>query len=55
MTDALGAWLLERPQERCSLLVTIRDEIAFRALIYGERAMGKLKLDDTTLAAIGGW
>jgi Protein phosphatase 2C len=55
MTDALGAWVLERPEERCAQLLEIRDTAGFQALVIDERGAGRLRTDDTTLATFEGW
>jgi hypothetical protein len=52
MTDALGAWLLEQPTERCERLLNVFEEAAFREFVLEERATGRMRLDDTTLAVI---
>lgn len=52
MTDALGRWLIERP-ESVSTLLDIKDENEFAQLVAKERAEGRLKRDDSTLLVIG--
>lgn len=49
MTDALGAWLLDNPQERSHTLLAIQDESDFYELVKDQRGKTTLKQDDTTL------
>jgi hypothetical protein len=53
MTDALGRWLLENPQDRISVLIAIDSEQAFEVFVAEEREAGRLKRDDTTMIVIG--
>jgi hypothetical protein len=53
MSDALGRWLLEGPQDRASTLLTIGSENEFVDFVKCEREAGRLKRDDTTMIVIG--
>ncbi len=51
MTDALGRWLLEAPsRERIAMLCDFEDDDRFAEFVEEERAAGRLRRDDTTLA-----
>lgn len=55
MTDALGHWLLshrDRDPSPISLLRKVRTPKAFARFVQEERAMGRMKRDDTTLIAL---
>lgn len=54
MTDALGRWLLDCPDEtRVATLLNFSDTQAFNEFILRERASGALKRDDSTLIVVG--
>ena len=54
MTDALGRWLLDQPdEERVGALLDIRDDEAFEKFVDAERAEKRLVRDDTTVAVVG--
>ena len=52
MTDALGAWLLDNPDERLPTLLDLDSELRFRMLVENERCGGTIRRDDTTLLVI---
>lgn len=55
MTDALGHWLLshrDRNPSPISVLRKVRTPKAFARFVQEERAMGRMKRDDTTLIAL---
>jgi len=55
MTDALGHWLLsqrDRSPAPISLLRKVRTPSEFARFVKEERAMGRMKRDDTTLLAL---
>jgi hypothetical protein len=55
MTDALGHWLLlhrDHDPSPISLLRKVRTPQAFARFVQEERAMGRMKRDDTTLIAL---
>jgi hypothetical protein len=55
MTDALGHWLLshrDRNLSPISVLRTLKTPKAFAGFVQEERAMGRMKRDDTTLIAL---
>lgn len=56
MTDALGAWALQRMEEGCHdevlALADFEDHEAFSDFVAAERYAGRLRVDDTTLAVI---
>lgn len=56
MTDALGAWLLHHQEHGDSSaferLISIRSQQELQELVETERAIGKLRRDDTTLILI---
>jgi len=55
MTDALGHWLLshhDRSPSPISMLRTVKTPKAFARFVQEERAMGRMKRDDTTLIAL---
>lgn len=54
MTDALGRWLLERPDsEGAAELMRLSDQHAFQEFVDRERASGRMHRDDTTLVIFG--
>ncbi|MBI2254760.1 MAG: hypothetical protein HYU58_09090 [Proteobacteria bacterium] len=53
MTDALGAWLLKRPERRLERLLEVPSQIAFANLVEAERRSGEMRRDDSTLLRIG--
>lgn len=52
MTDALGAWLLEKPVSRIAELLSLRTRSAFRYLVEKERVSHRMRKDDSTLIII---
>lgn len=52
MTDALGAWALDKPS-RAALLCTVRGKGAFKKLVRQEQAAGSMRRDDVTLLVLG--
>lgn len=54
MTDALGAWLLERrDDEAAGRLLALDSSDSFEQFVISERSGGWLKRDDTTLIIMG--
>jgi hypothetical protein len=54
MTDAVGRWLLEKPEsERARQLLDIPDLAAFTNFVDRERTEGRMKRDDSTLIVVG--
>jgi hypothetical protein len=54
VTDALGHWLLSHRYERPSPIATLRQigsPAGFKRFVLGERGLGRLRRDDTTLLA----
>jgi len=53
MTDALGAWLLEAPDERLGVLLGLSSAAAFADLVLEERTTQRMRRDDCTLLVLG--
>lgn len=54
MTDALGKWLLDQPnEERVMTLLNIASEDSFVEFVELERSRGRLRRDDCTLLVVG--